>query len=108
MKWRFLLNGIIAVVACPLYSQQLVLSFSEAESRMLAANEALKVAQAGVTIAGYERSKANAWWWPQVQANGMYAHLSERIEVRQPLSHFTDPAKAYCRRSRLSRDCSTR
>ena len=95
MKWRFLLNGIIAVVACPLYSQQLVLSFSEAESRMLAANEALKVAQAGVTIAGYERSKANAWWWPQVQANGMYAHLSERIEVRQPLSHFTDPAKAF-------------
>ena len=49
-------------------------------------------------MANYERRRVNALWWPQLQANGMYAHLSERIEVRQPLSHFTDPAKDYVQR----------
>lgn len=62
---------------------------------MLASNEALKVAETGVSIARHEVGKARAWWWPQLQANGVYAHLSERVEVRQPLSRFTDPAKAY-------------
>ena len=46
-------------------------------------------------MASFERRRVNALWWPQLQANGMYAHLSEQIEVRQPLSRFTDPAKAY-------------
>ena len=46
-------------------------------------------------MANFERRRVNALWWPQLQANGMYAHLSEQVEVRQPLSRFTDPAKAY-------------
>ncbi len=83
------------MVTCSLWSQHLMLSFSEAEAHMLASNEALKVAEAGVSIAKYEQGKARAWWWPQLQAHGMYAHLSEQVEVRQPLSRFTDPAKAY-------------
>lgn len=95
MKMRFLVCLLAAMVASPLRSQHLVLSFSEAEAHMLASNEALKVAEAGVSIAKYEQGKARAWWWPQLQASGMYAHLSERVEVRQPLSRFTDPAKAY-------------
>ena len=49
-------------------------------------------------MANYERRRVNALWWPQLQANGMYAHLSERVDVRQPLSHFTDPAKDYVQR----------
>ena len=95
MKMRFLVCLTAAAVTCPLWSQHIVLSFSEAEARMLASNEALKVAETGVSIARHEVGKARAWWWPQLQANGVYAHLSERVEVRQPLSRFTDPAKAY-------------
>lgn len=95
MKKRFLVCLIVAVVTCPLWSQQLLLSFSEAEAHMLASNEMLKVAEAGVSIAKYEQGKTRAWWWPQLQAHGVYAHLSEQVEVRQPLSRFTAPAKAY-------------
>ena len=55
MKKRFLVCLIVAVVTCPLWSQQLLLSFSEAEALMLASKEMLKVAEAGVSIAKYDQ-----------------------------------------------------
>lgn len=76
-------------------AQVVRLGYADAEALMLGGNEALKVAEAGVAVANLERRKVNSLWWPQLQANGMYAHLSEQVEVRQPLSRFTDPAKAY-------------
>ena len=65
---------------------------------MLSKSKSLRVADADVAIARHEQGKARALWWPHVQANGLYAHLSERVEVRQPLSRFTDPAKDYVQR----------
>lgn len=81
-----------------LLAQELQLSFAEAEARLLATSKAMKIADAEVRAGQYEQRKASAWWWPQLQANGAYAHLSEEIEVRQSLSDFTDPAKAYIQR----------
>lgn len=80
---------------CQLQAQPIVYSFADAKQRMLLASDALKVADAGVQIARKEQGRAASWWWPQIQAEGMYAHLSEEVEVRQPLSRYTDPAKAY-------------
>lgn len=98
MKLKILvcLWGIVG--QSPLLAQELRLSFAEAEARMLANSNAVKIADAEVRAGQYEQRKAGAWWWPQLQANGAYAHLSEKIEVRQSLSHFTDPAKAYIQR----------
>ena len=62
---------------------------------MLQSSDALKVSDAELQIARHERSKAKSWWWPHLQADGAYAHLSEPIEVRQPLSHYTDPIKEH-------------
>lgn len=76
-------------------AQVVRLGYADAEALMLDGSDVLKVAEAGVTMANFERRRVNALWWPQLQANGMYAHLSEQVEVRQPLSRFTDPAKAY-------------
>ena len=76
-------------------AQVVSLGYADAEALMLDGSDVLKVAEAGVTMASFERRRVNALWWPQLQANGMYAHLSEQVEVRQPLSRFTDPAKAY-------------
>ena len=60
---------------------------------MLQHSAALKAADAEVQIARRERQRANALWWPQLQAEGAYMHLSEEVEVRQPLSYYTDPLK---------------
>lgn len=94
LRRGFLLISFSLMVGVCL-SQQVVYSFADAKRLMLCESDALKVADAAVWMARKEKAKASSWWWPQVQADGMYAHLSERVEVRQPLSHFTDPAKAY-------------
>lgn len=87
---------LIALLAVQsIAAQEVVYSFSEARTRMLRESDALKVADAEVRMARNEQAKAASWWWPRLQADGMYAHLSEKIEVRQTLSQFTDPAKAY-------------
>ena len=78
-----------------LWAQCSVYSYAEAESMMLQSSDALKVSDAELQIARHERSKAKSWWWPHLQADGAYAHLSEPIEVRQPLSHYTDPIKEH-------------
>ena len=80
-------------MAFPLAAQQVSYSFDEARSLMLQHNASLKVADAEVQIARRERQRMNALWWPQIQAEGAYMHLSEKVEVRQPLSYYTDPLK---------------
>ncbi len=86
---------ICLVAAFPLVAQQVECSFDEARDRMYRHSAALKVADAQVQLAQREQQRTQALWWPQLQAEGMYVHLSEAVEVREPLSQFTDPAKAY-------------
>ena len=69
-------------------------SFEEARDLMLQHSAALKAADAEVQMARRERQRVNALWWPQLQAEGAYMHLSEKVEARQPLSYYTDPLKA--------------
>ena len=82
-----LYTSLICVVATiPLCAQSSAYSYAEAEALMRQASDALKVTDAQLQIARHERCKAKSWWWPHLQADGAYAHLSEPIEVRQPLS----------------------
>ena len=87
--------SVCLAVALPLVAQQVSCSIEEARSLMLQHNASLKAADVEVQIARRERQRVNALWWPQVQAEGTYMHLSEKVEVRQPLSYYTDPAKEY-------------
>ena len=95
---RYLVAVLCIVSSLPLAAQETVYSYAEAKARMLSKSKSLRVADADVAIARHEQGKARSLWWPHVQANGLYAHLSERVEVRQPLSRFTDPAKDYVQR----------
>lgn len=88
---------LVSCVVQSAVAQELVYSFAEAKEHLLRASNVLKVAAAEEQIARKEQEKASSLWWPHIQADGMYAHLSERVEVRQPLSRYTDPAKAYIR-----------
>ena len=77
-----------------LVAQEVKISFDEAHSLMAQHSAALKAANTEVQMARRERQRVNALWWPHLQAEGAYMHLSERVEVRQPLSYYTDPIKA--------------
>ena len=95
---RFSMKAILSLLllhlAVVLPAQTLPYTFDEAKAQMLQHASALKAADAQVQMAREEQRKASALWWPQLQGEGMYAHLSEAIEVRQPLSYYTDPLKA--------------
>lgn len=73
---------------------QIRCSIDEARDLMLQHSASLKAADAEVQMARRERQRVNALWWPHLQAEGAYMHLSEKVEVRQPLSYYTDPIKA--------------
>ena len=73
----------------------LPLSFGDALRQMQNSNRSLKIADKGIEAARAERDKLNALWYPFLQGAGTFVHLSEKIEVKQPLSQFTDPAKDF-------------
>ena len=76
-------------------AQILSLSFDDALRQMQQGNRSLKIADKGIEAARTERDKLNALWYPSLQGAGTFVHLSEKIEVKQPLSQFTDPAKDF-------------
>ncbi len=76
-------------------SSPLSLSFDEALQKLHNGNRSLKIADKGIETARAERDKLNALWYPSLQGAGTYVHLSEKIEVKQPLSQFTNPAKDF-------------
>ena len=55
----------------------------------------LQMADKAIEIARSERQKMNAFWYPSLNASGAYVHLSNNIEVKEPLKQFTDPAKDF-------------
>ena len=97
---------LLTLFAMPLYlpaqvalvhsaKAQTALSFKEALQLPHQDNQSLKIADKGIEIARTERGKLNAFWYPSLQSTGAFVHMSEKIEVRQPLSQFTDPAKEF-------------
>lgn len=76
-------------------AQTLPLSFDDALRQMQQGSRSLKIADKGIESARAERDKLNALWYPSLQGMGAFVHLSEKIEVKQSLSQFTDPAKDF-------------
>nr|WP_148372460.1 TolC family protein [Bacteroides bouchesdurhonensis] len=74
---------------------QTSLSFEESLRLLQQGNQSLKIADKSIEIAKTERDKLNAFWYPSLQSTGAFVHMSEKIEVKQPLSQFTDPAKDF-------------
>ena len=87
----------IACFPLSLYAQmgKLSLTLEEASNRMNRFNPTMQIAHKAVDIAKGEQQKLNAFWFPSVNATGMYVHLSNKIEVKQPLNAFTQPAKEW-------------
>lgn len=87
--------GMLLFTGGAMAQTSLPLSFADALQQMQHANRSLQIADKAIENARAERDKLNALWYPSLQGAGSFVHLSEKIEVKQPLSQFTDPAKGF-------------
>lgn len=76
-------------------SGEVSLTLEQSVSLMNKGNRTLQMADKAVGIARSERQKMNPFWYPSLNATGAYVHLSNNIEVKEPLKQFTDPAKDF-------------
>ena len=76
-------------------SGEVSLTLEQSVSLMNKGNRTLQMADKAVGIARSERQKMNSFWYPSLNATGAYVHLSNSIEVKEPLKQFTDPAKDF-------------
>ncbi|WP_347396325.1 TolC family protein, partial [Parabacteroides leei] len=58
-------------------------------------NRSIRIAGKEVELAKNEHQKLNSFWYPSVSAAGAFVHMSNPVEVKQPLDQFTDPAKDF-------------
>ena len=90
---------ILAILCFPLSLQaqkgKHFLTLQEATELMNRNNPTLQMAEKAVGIARGERQKLNAFWYPMLNASGMVVHLSNKVEVKQPLNTYTEPAKEF-------------
>ena len=90
---------ILAILCFPLSLQaqkgKHFLTLQEAAELMNRNNPTLQMADKAVDIARGERQKLNAFWYPMLNASGMVLHLSNKVEVKQPLNTYTEPAKEF-------------
>ena len=76
-------------------SEKYALTLQEAAKVLTSQNPTLKMADKAVSIMRGERQKLNAFWYPMLNASGMVVHLSNNVEVKQPLDTYTEPAKEF-------------
>ena len=90
---------ILAILCFPLSLQaqkgKHFLTLQEAAELMNRNNPTLQMAEKAVGIARGERQKLNAFWYPMLNTSGMVVHLSNKVEVKQPLDTYTEPAKEW-------------
>ena len=76
-------------------SEKYALTLQEAAKVLTSQNPTLKMADKAVSIMRGEWQKLNAFWYPMLNASGMVVHLSNNVEVKQPLDTYTEPAKEF-------------
>lgn len=90
---------ILAVLLVPLalqaQTERYALTLQEASERMMDNNPTVRIADKAIDMARGERQKLKAFWYPMLNTSGMIVHLSNRVEVKQPLDTYTNPAKEF-------------
>lgn len=89
-----LLTCLAAFSGATAQEQGIALSYERAVA-LASDNRTVRIAEQGIELAEAQRQRMNALWFPQVAATGAYVHMSNRIEVRESLSAFTDPLKEF-------------
>ena len=76
-------------------SNYMELTFEQSIQMLQKKNQSLKIASKEVDLAKNEHERLNALWYPSLSATGAYVHMSIKVEVKEPLSQFTEPAKDF-------------
>lgn len=71
------------------------LSLEQSMELLQKGNRSIRMAGKEVELARNEHQKMNSFWYPSVGAAGAFVHMSNPVEVRQPLDQFTGPAKDF-------------
>ena len=95
MQTKILLGILCFPLTLHAQTGQQALTLQEASELMNRQNPSLKMADKAVGMARGERQKLNAFWYPMLNTTGMYVHLSDKVEVHQPLDTYTTPAKEF-------------
>lgn len=97
--FKYLTTISIALFFClsALWAQNKKIALTLEESLQMAhqGNKSLKIASKEIEWAQSEHQRVKSFWYPSINASGAYMHMSNKIEVKQPLSQYTDPAKDY-------------
>ncbi|MBF0575055.1 TolC family protein [Dysgonomonas sp. GY617] len=97
--FKHLITSSIVSLLCSatLLAQDTNVELSLEQSMQLAhnGNKSLKIATKEIEWAKNEHQRINSFWLPSINATGAYMHMSNKIEVKQPLSDYTNPAKDY-------------
>ncbi len=75
--------------------EKLELSLEQSMELLHKENKSLKIAGKEVELARNEHQRLNSFWYPSLTAAGAYVHMSNPVEVKQPLDQFTEPAKDF-------------
>ena len=95
MHYKIFLCVLLFPVSLSAQNGELSLTLEQSASLMNKGSHTLQMADKAIEIARSERQKMNAFWYPSLNASGAYVHLSNNIEVKEPLKQFTDPAKDF-------------
>ncbi|MGL4331657.1 MAG: TolC family protein [Bacteroidales bacterium] len=69
------------------------LTFDQSLELLQENNKSIQIAKKEVDIARSEHQRLNSFWYPNISAAGTYMHMSNKIEVKEPLNQLTDPVK---------------
>ena len=70
-------------------------SFEQATQMVHSDNKSAKIANKEFEWAKSERQRMNSFWYPKVSVDGAFVHMANDVEVKQPLSDYTNPLKDY-------------
>ena len=95
MQIKIFLGILCFPLALHAQTEPYALTLQEASDLMNRQNPSLKMADKAIGMMRGERQKLNAFWYPMLNTSGMAVHLSNKVEVRQPLDAYTEPAKEF-------------
>lgn len=76
-------------------NNKMEVTFEQAVQMVRTDNKSTKIADKAVEWAKSERQRLNSFWFPKVTVDGAFVHMANDIEVKEPLSTFTDPVKDF-------------
>ena len=94
----FISCSILLLISSPILfgqNQEISLSFEESIQLLDKGNQSLQIADKEIEWARSEHQRLNAFWYPAINATGAYVHMANKIEVKESLNQFTDPAKDF-------------